>query len=176
MVFASATVFPKSRSAASSNSSASEGVHPPNLGGLDVRQEVRELLVRVELEGRRGPQVRGDEAVGVTESLEGGLNEVALGTGVAGRAGEDILDTDESHDLLQSDGTDDTGTTRGRDKTDHDGSALSGDLHRNGMRQTDLVSPVTTADRDKSELGADHGTTDSGGDLLSDLKKFLKDD
>lgn len=37
------------------------------------------------------------------------------------------------------------------------------------MRLTEPVTPVTTANRDQTQLGVDAGTTDGGSDFLTDL-------
>lgn len=134
-----------------------------------VGQEVGELLVGVGLEGGGFPQVRRDEAVGVAEGLEGGLDEVPLGPGVSGGAREDVLDAREGHDLLHRERPHDRGSAGRRDEANHNGAALAGDLHRHGVGETELVAPVAAAHRDQIQLGRDDGTADSRGDLLTDL-------
>lgn len=136
---------------------------------LTLSKEIRELLVRVELVSGRGPEIRGEEGVGVTESLKASLDEVTLGTGVTTGTGENVIDTGERHQLLGDRGSDNSGTTRGRDKTNRNGTSLTGNFHRNGMDRTEFVTPVTTANRDQLKLGGDDGTTDSGGNFLTDL-------
>jgi hypothetical protein len=116
-----------------------------------------------------GPEIRGKESVGVADGNEAGLNEVLGGTGATGWAGEDIIDTSELQDLLWDGGSDETGTTGGGDQTEADGTTLTGGLHGDGMHVTDLVTPVTSTDGDKSELSANEGTLDGNLDFLGEL-------
>jgi len=84
-------------------------------------------------------------------------------------SGEHIGDTGEGHQLLGGRGTDNAGTTRGRDETNTDGTALAGDLHRHGVRETKSGAPVTTTDRDEVDLGSHQTTGDGVGNFLGGL-------
>jgi len=116
-----------------------------------------------------GPEIRGKESVGVADGNEAGLNEVLGGTGAAGRAGEDIIDTSELQDLLWDGGGDEAGTTGSGGELEADGAALTGGLHGDGMHVTDLVTPVTSPHGDEGQLGANEGTLDGNLDLLGEL-------
>jgi len=137
------------------------------LGGL--LKEVSEFLVRSLGEQGLGPQVRGEVRVGVTDGSEGSLDKVTEGTGGTAGGSVTVGDTGKSEELLGGRGSDDTGTTGSRDQTSEDGTALSGDLARNGVGFTEVGSPVTTTNRDDGELGEDDGTTDGGGNFLGAL-------
>ena len=146
---------------------------------LDNKRTISLLLVvgkilRESLEGRDGeravkPEVRGQITIGLGDGLEGSLDEVTQSTGGTARGGVDILNTSELQQLLGDTGSNKTGTTRSRDKTDRDGTALSGDLHGDGVRSTQVGSPVSTTDGEDRQLGEDDGSTDGGGDLLGAL-------
>lgn len=132
-------------------------------------EEVRVLLERRLGKSILGPHVGGEVGVGLLDGVEGGLGEVSKGLGVTTRRGEDVLDTGESDELLGDTGSDDTSTTGGRDETHGDGTALSGDLGGDGVRSSELVTPVSTADRDDVQLSGNDGSTDSSGDFLGAL-------
>jgi len=141
-----------------------------DLDGLDVLGKVvRPLLEWSGLGDSLGPEVRGEECVRVLEGLEGGLHEVTLGSGVSGGAGEAIGDSCKHEHLLQSGGSNDSGSTRGRNESDRDGTRFSGELHGHGVGGTKLVSPVSTTHRDEAELGGDDSSSDGSGDLLGAL-------
>ena len=80
-----------------------------------------------------------------------------------------VIDTGELEELLGDWGTDDTGTSWGWDELDTDGGALSSDLSWDGMDSTDLVTPETSSDWDKLELGGNDGSLDGDLDFLGDL-------
>lgn len=100
---------------------------------------------------------------------EGSLDKVTKGTGRAAGGGVAVSDTGKLEELLGGGGSDDTGTTGGRDKTSEDGAALAGDLGGNGVGVTKSSTPVTTTDGDDGELGEDDGGTDGGGHFLGAL-------
>ena len=83
--------------------------------------------------------------------------------------GVDILKSRHLHKLLWDWSTYETGSTWGRYKTDVNGSTLSVDLAGNGMRFTELVTPVSSTDWDNRQLSQDDGTSDSSGDFLGAL-------
>mmetsp|Transcript_3705 Transcript_3705/g.6549 ORF Transcript_3705/g.6549 Transcript_3705/m.6549 type:complete len:233 (+) Transcript_3705:262-960(+) len=112
------------------------------------------------------PQIRGQETIGLAQSGEDSLDEVSKGTGLTSGLGEAIFDTSKVQKLLGHRGSDQTGTTGGRDQAHAARAALASHLARHGVRSTDLVTPVATADRDNSDLGALDGSSDGGGNLL----------
>lgn len=79
-------------------------------------QRVCELLQRAALELGLGPQVGGEEAVGVGDSDEGSLEGVLEGLGGAGGGGVGILNTSELEESLDGGGGNETGTTGGGDE------------------------------------------------------------
>jgi len=125
---------------------------------------VGDLLVVLDL-----PLVGGDEGVGGVELFHGLFHEVTFGPGVTARAGENILDTLVSHHLLHGGGTDDTGTPGGGHEPDLDGTALTGNLHGDGVLLTEFLTPVTPPDGHKPELLVNNLTLDLGLDFLTDL-------
>lgn len=52
---------------------------------------------------------------------------------------------------------------------DGDGTALAALLRWDGVRLTEVGTPVTTTDGDNGELGDDDGSADGGGNLLGGL-------
>jgi len=136
---------------------------------LLLSKEVRELL-----EGGLGdngvlPHVRSEVTVGAADSVEGSHGEVATGLGGTLRGSVNILDTGELQDLLGDRSSDDTSTTRSRHKAHTDRAALAGELHGDGVRETDVVTPVSTTDGDDSKLGDLDSSADSGGNFLGAL-------
>lgn len=53
--------------------------------------------------------------------------------------------------------------------SDSDRAALAGLLHGDGVRSTQVGTPVTTTDGDDAQLGDNDGGTDGGGNLLGGL-------
>ena len=115
------------------------------------------------------PEIWGKVLVSLLKGVESGLKEVLSGTGMTRSGGIAILNTGEGKHLLGDGGADNTGTSGGWDELDTDGSTLSSDLAWNGMHVTDLVTPITTADWDKLELGGNEGALDGNLDFLADL-------
>lgn len=115
------------------------------------------------------PEVRSDDGVGLHESLVGSTGEVTDSTGSTGGLSVDILDTSEFEETLDSGSGNDTGTTGSGDKTDHDGTSLRGNGTVEGVRLTDVGTPVTTTNGDDVELGSVDSTTDSESDFLGGL-------
>lgn len=62
------------------------------------------------------------------------------------------------------------GERTSRDKSTHDGSGLSGDLHGDSVWLSNVRTPVSSSDRDDVELGVDDGTSDGGSDFLGALE------
>ena len=80
-----------------------------------------------------------------------------------------ILDTNHLQKLLRDWSRHNTGTSGGGDKPDPNGTTLAGDLARNGVRATDLVTPETTTHGDDGELSQDDGTTNGSGHFFGAL-------
>lgn len=83
---------------------------PKNLVLLALAQDITELLQRAADELSLLPEVGGEEAVGVDDSDEGGLEGVLEGLGGAGRGGVGVLDTGELEQTLDSGGGNKAGT------------------------------------------------------------------
>jgi len=115
------------------------------------------------------PEVGGQEGVGVLKSVEGGSDEVTLGSGLSLRTGVNVTDTGQLEDLLGGGGSNDAGTSGGGDESNSDGAAFSGDLGGDGVSVTDLVTPITSSDGDQVELGVGNGTLDGTLDFLGAL-------
>jgi len=56
-----------------------------------------------------------------------------------------------------------------RDKSTHDGTGLSGNLHGDSVGLGDMRTPVTSSNGNDGELGVDDGTSDGTGDFLGTL-------
>lgn len=140
------------------------------LGGLGSVGEPDGVDLEV-ISGERAikPEIGCEVTIGLGQGEEGGLDEVTEGLGVTNRGCVDILDTGELQELLGHAGGDNAGTTRSGDETDSDGSALSGELHGNGVDIADAATPVTTTDGDEAQLGEDDGTADGGSNFLRAL-------
>lgn len=94
------------------------------------------------------PEIGGQIQVGLFKSVEGGSDEVSLGSGLTLRTGVDITNTGHLQDLLGGGGSNDTSTSGGGDKSNSDGTAFSGNLGGDGVSVTDLVSPIASSDGD----------------------------
>lgn len=115
------------------------------------------------------PEIGGKVSVGFLKGVEGSLQEVFSGLGAASGGGLDVSDTSHLEDLLGGGGSNDAGTSGTGDKSDSDGAALTGDLSGDGVRSTDLVTPVASSDGDHVKLGINDGTLNSTLDFLGDL-------
>jgi hypothetical protein len=80
-----------------------------------------------------------------------------------------ILDTSHLQHLLGSGSGNDTGTSGSGDKSTHDGTGLSGNLHGDSVGLGDMRTPVTSSNGNDGELGVDDGTSDGTGDFLGTL-------
>jgi hypothetical protein len=115
------------------------------------------------------PEIGSQVSVGFLEGVEGGLQEVFSGLGAASGGGLDVSNTSHLEDLLGGGGSDDTRTSGTGDESDSDGTALTGDLSGDGVRSTDLVTPVTSSDGDHVKLSINDSTLNSTLDFLGDL-------
>jgi len=132
-------------------------------------QEVGELLVGRFVEGGLLPQVGRQVGIGLGNRSISCLGEIAQSRGGTTGLGVAILDTGHVEQLLGNTSGDDSGTTRGGDQT-YDGAAtFAGNLARNSMGFTDLVTPITSSHGHDRELGEDDRSANGGGDLLGAL-------
>merc|ERR550537_360516 len=137
--------------------------------GLRLLKQVRVLLERRLDELRRLPEVRREVRVGLLEGREDCLDEVSARLRVSAGGGVAIRDTREREHLLRCRRTDDARTTRRRDEAHADRTALAMNLHRDGVWQADLVTPVAAADRNQVQLGGDDASTNRRCNLLGAL-------
>lgn len=138
-------------------------------GVLCSRQKLVITLVGSLLKGSLLPEVGSEVRV---RPLDGGvrcLGEVTERGGLSDGRGVAIGDTSHLEELLGDGSRHDAGTTGSRDEAHGDGSALAGDLARDGMGLSELVTPVSSADRDDGDFGGDDSSTDGGGDFLRAL-------
>lgn len=91
-----------------------------NLILLALAQDITELLQRAPDELGLLPEVGGEEAVGVDNSDEGGLEGVLEGLGGTGRRGVGVLDTGKLEETLDSGGGNEAST-----------AGSGNELHRN---------------------------------------------
>lgn len=136
---------------------------------LGTSQEVVVSLVWSLLQLVLLPQVRSQVRVCALKSSIRGLSEVSKSCSLASSGSVAIMDSSHSEELLRDWGSNESSTSWSRDKTNHNGGALSSDFARNGVRKSDLVSPVSTTDRDDGQLGRDDGSANSSGDFLGAL-------
>lgn len=115
------------------------------------------------------PLIWRQVCTGFSDSLESSLGEVAQrGCATFGR-GVNVVVTSIRQDLLWHRSGNNTGTSRSRDESHMYGTTLGVDLARNGVRLSELGTPVTTSDRDNGELGQDDSGADGVGNLLGAL-------
>jgi hypothetical protein len=94
----------------------SQAVIEAYLVALALTQDVGVLLQRGAGELGLGPEVGGQEAVGVGDGSEGGLEGVLEGLGAAGRGGVGVVDTGQLKQTLDGGRSDEAGTTGSRDE------------------------------------------------------------
>lgn len=133
-------------------------------------EEVGVLLLGGRSEVGRGPQLGGKEAGGLDQGVVHGHGQVTSGSGVTSGGGVHILNTSHGQELLGDEGSHDTGTTRSRDQTHTDGTALAGHLAGHGVGKTGVEAPVTTANGHQVHLGVDDATADGASHLLGGLE------
>lgn len=100
---------------------------------------------------------------------EGSLQGVLKSLGRTGRGSVGIGDTSQLQETLDGGRSDQAGTTGSRNETDGDGTALSALLGGEGVRLTEVGTPVTSSDGDDGELGDDDGGADGSCDFLGGL-------
>ena len=88
-------------------------------------EEVSELLQRGLAVLPLSPEIRREEAVSESQSIEGSLDEVTQGLAATSGGGVAVLNAGHLKDLLGGASSDDTGTTGGRHQADADGTALA---------------------------------------------------
>ncbi len=131
---------------------------PKNLVLLALAQDITELLQRAADELSLLPEVGGEEAVGVDDSDEGGLEGVLEGLGGAGRGGVGVLDTGELEQTLDSGGGNKAGTAGG-------GNELKGDP---SVREFP-ISRVSRISRNQCGIEGEYTYTDGDGTTLAGL-------
>ena len=132
-------------------------------------KEVGVLLIRSLSESSFLPQLWGQEGVCVFGCLESSLDEVTHGLGGTSGASVHVFDTSHLKNLLRGHSGDNSRSLWCRNQTDGDGTALSVNLGWDGVHLSDLVTPVSSSDRDHGELGRDDSTANGGGDFLGAL-------
>lgn len=94
--------------------------HAQNLILLALAQDITELLQRAPDELGLLPEVGGEEAVGVDDRDEGGLEGVLEGLGGTGRGGVGVLDTGKLEKTLDSGGGNEASTAGSGNELDED--------------------------------------------------------
>ncbi len=120
-------------------------------------------------EGVDGPQIGGQELVGVGQSIESRTDEVTLGLGVTSRGSVNVSDTSEGDHLLRGRGTNDVSSSGGGDELDSDRTALTGDLHGDSVGSSELVTPVASSDGDHGQLSGDDTSLNGVSNFLTSL-------
>jgi len=118
---------------------------------------------RMVLDNRFTPEIRAVVFVGCLDGGESGLDEVGSSSGLTLSLGVNVTDTSELEELLGHGRSNDTGSSRSRDKSQLDWSTLSCNLGGNSVSRSDLVTPISLSDGDKVELG--HGDSTFNGTL-----------
>lgn len=145
-------------------------------------EEVGVLLVRRDGTGLVSlPQIRGEVLECVGDSVEHSVHKVTLSGSLTTRRGITVLNTSKFQNLLGDSTGNKSRTERGGDQSEANGTALTGDLARHGVRFSKGGAPVTETNRDKSELCGTDGTANRGGDLTralnaeTDMTSFITD-
>jgi len=105
------------------------------------------------------PELGTEVSVGGTKGVKDGLDKVTHGTGVTSTGRVAIGDSGHAQELLSGRRRNKSGTTRGRDQTNRNGTTLSGDLARDGVGKSRSTSPVSSSDGNNIELGGSDGST-----------------
>jgi hypothetical protein len=134
-----------------------------------LAKEVSVLLVGNLLIAGIVPEVGSVVTVGVLQSSEASLDGVTKGTGMTTRGGVDIINTSKSKELLEGRRSNNTRTTRSRNQTHTDGTALTSNLNGNSVDLTRVLTPITTTDGDDGHLSNKDSTTNSSGNFLTAL-------
>mmetsp|Transcript_18567 Transcript_18567/g.46028 ORF Transcript_18567/g.46028 Transcript_18567/m.46028 type:complete len:201 (-) Transcript_18567:511-1113(-) len=109
-------------------------------------QKVGVLLEWKRKKGILLPEFGTEVSVGVTKGVKDGLDKVTHGTGVTSTGRVAIGDTGHAHKLLSGGRGNKSGTARGRNQTNRNGTTLSGDLAGDGVGKTGSTSPVSSSD------------------------------
>lgn len=104
-----------------------------------------------------------------TYSNESRLQEVTHRRGASLGLSVYILDTCKLEQSLRRRGSNNTRSTRCRNKTTHNGSDFSADLGRHGMGLTESSTPVSSSHRDNAQLRSNDRTSDGCSDFLGAL-------
>jgi len=136
---------------------------------LLLSKEVGELLEGVLGDDSLLPHVGGEVTIGAADGIESSHGKVATGLGGTLGGSVNILDTGKLQDLLGDGCSNDTSTTRSRHKAQTDRAALASELHRDGVGETDVVTPISTTDGDNSKLSNLDSRADCSGNFLSTL-------
>uniref|UniRef100_A0A1L8EB92 Uncharacterized protein n=1 Tax=Haematobia irritans TaxID=7368 RepID=A0A1L8EB92_HAEIR len=132
-------------------------------------QETSELLIRSSTQRHILPQIWSQVSIGLGNGSISSLGEVTQGaSGTTGRSIA-ILNTSHGQQLLRYGGRYNAGTTRSRNQTYRDGTALAGNLAWHCMGFTDFVTPVTTTHRHYRQFSQDDGTTNGSSNFLAAL-------
>ena len=131
---------------------------------------IGELLLGSGREDGGGPEVGGEEAIGLAERRVDGHGEVASRSGVSGGGRVDVLHARHGEQLLGDEGGHDARPSGRGDETHAHGAALAGDLAGHGVRQTGVVAPVAAADGHDVHLGVDDASANGARHLLGGLQ------
>lgn len=97
------------------------------------------------------------------------LTKVSKGSCAAPGGGVAVINTGHHEQLLGHRSRHDSSTTGGRDETHQDWATAARHLAGYGVRLTNLVTPITSPDRDNRQLGKDDRPTDGCGHLFGAL-------
>ena len=139
---------------------------PNNLVLLALAEDITELLQRAADELSLLPEVGGEEAVGVDDGNEGGLEGVLEGLGGTGRGGVGILDTSKLEKTLDSGGGNETGTAGSGDQLERETIRILYGLKEKCANCTHFVSTSTIV---QTRGGSGDTYTNSDGTTLAGL-------
>jgi len=71
------------------------------------------------------------------------------------------LDTSEVKNLLGDSGSDNSGTSRGRDQSETDGTTFSSNLCGDSVGETDSVTPISSSNRNNGEFSQNNSSSNS---------------
>lgn len=104
-----------------------------------------------------------------TPNYQKKLTKVAKGGGAAPGWSVAVIDTSHHEQLLGHRGGHDASTTGGGNETHQDRATAASHLAGHGVGLADLVTPITSPDRDNGQLGKDDGPTNGCGHLFGAL-------
>jgi len=132
-------------------------------------QEIREFLIRRLRESSFLPQVRRQIGISLRNGCVSSLREVTQGRRGTASLRVAVFDTSHVKQLLRDTSGDDPGTARRWNQAHDSAAAFSRHFAGNGMRLSDFVAPVSSANGNDGQLGEDDGSSNGGRHFFGTL-------